>query len=50
LYKRRSISSAEVQAVAARYFSDDQLTLANLLPQPPDPGRAKRVPAAGMRH
>ncbi|MDI1339826.1 pitrilysin family protein [Polaromonas sp.] len=46
----RSISSAEVQAVAARYFSDDQLTLANLLPQPPDPSRAKRVPAAGLRH
>ncbi|MDI1268585.1 MAG: pitrilysin family protein [Polaromonas sp.] len=46
----RSISSAEVRAVAARYFSDDQLTLANLLPQPPDPGRVKRVPAAGLRH
>lgn len=46
----RSISSAEVQAVAARYFSDDQLTLATLLPQPPDPGRARRVPAAGLRH
>ncbi|MGC1175022.1 MAG: pitrilysin family protein [Polaromonas sp.] len=46
----RSISSAEVQAVAARYFSDDQLTLATLLPQPPDPGRARRVLAAGLRH
>jgi len=46
----RSISSAEVQAVAARYFSDDQLTLATLLPQPPDPGRARRAPAAGLRH
>lgn len=46
----RSISSTEVQAVAARYFSDDQLTLATLLPQPPDPGRARRVPAAGLRH
>lgn len=46
----RSISSAEVQAVAARYFGDDQLTLASLLPQPPDPSRAKRVPAAGLRH
>jgi zinc protease len=42
--------ASEVQAVAARYFSDDQLTLANLLPQPPDPGRARRVPAAGLRH
>ncbi|MEO8023647.1 pitrilysin family protein [Polaromonas sp.] len=46
----RSISSAEVQAVAARYFSDDQLTLATLLPQPPDPNRARRVPAPGLRH
>jgi zinc protease len=46
----RSISSAEVQAVAARYFSDDQLTQANLLPQPPGPPRARPVPAAGSRH
>jgi zinc protease len=46
----RSINSAEVQAVAARYFGDDQLTLATLLPQPTDPTRAKRQPPAGLRH
>ena len=46
----RSVSSAEVQAVAARYFSDDQLTLASLLPQPPGPPRARAAPAAGSRH
>ncbi|MDP3750619.1 MAG: pitrilysin family protein [Polaromonas sp.] len=46
----RSITSAEVQAVAARYFSDDQLTLASLLPQPPGPPRARPAPAAGSRH
>lgn len=46
----RSISGAEVQAVAARYFGDDELTIATLLPQPPDPTRPPRVPAAGLRH
>lgn len=46
----RSVSSAEVQSVAARYFSDDQLTMATLLPQAPDPARPKRLPAPGLRH
>jgi zinc protease len=46
----RSITAAEVQAVAARYFGDDQLTIATLLPQPPDPSRQTRVPAAPVRH
>jgi len=46
----RSITSAEVQGVAARYFSDDQLTLASLLPQPPGPARPRPAPAAGSRH
>ncbi|HMN20396.1 MAG TPA: pitrilysin family protein [Ottowia sp.] len=30
----RAVTSARVQAVAARYFGDDQLTVATLLPQP----------------
>jgi len=46
----RSITAAEVQAVAARYFGDDQLTIATLLPQPPDPSRQTRAPAAASRH
>ena len=46
----RSINSAEVQAVAGRYFGDDQLTIATLLPQPLDPKRPLRVPAAATRH
>ena len=44
--KLRSITSAEVQSVAARYFSDDQLTVATLLPQPIDPNRKPRTPGA----
>ncbi|WP_395057912.1 M16 family metallopeptidase [Polaromonas sp.] len=46
----RTITGAEVQAVAARYFGDDQLTMATLLPQPPDPNRRPRTPAAVSRH
>lgn len=46
----RSITSAEVQAVAAKYFIDDHLTTATLLPQPLDPNRKPRVATAGMRH
>ncbi len=30
----RTITAEEVQAVAAKYFGDDQLTIATLLPQP----------------
>jgi len=46
----RTITSAEVQAVAARYFGDDQMTMATLLPQPIDPNRKPRTPAAASRH
>lgn len=46
----RTVTAAEVQAVAARYFGDDQLTIATLLPQPPDPSRQIRAPAAAPRH
>jgi len=41
----RTVTSSEVQAVAAKYFGDDQLTMAALLPQPPDPNRKPRKPA-----
>jgi zinc protease len=46
----RSITAAEVQSVAARYFGDDQLTVATLVPQAPDPARPPRLPAAASRH
>ena len=46
----RTIGSAEVQAVAARYFGDDQLTIATLLPQPMAPNRRLRAPGAMPRH
>ena len=47
----RGVTAAQVQAVAQKYFGDDQLTVATLLPQPLD-GKAKRTaPAAGAtRH
>jgi zinc protease len=46
----RRVSAEQVRAVAARYFGDDQLTVAVLRPQPLDPNRKARVPAAGLRH
>ena len=46
----RTITAAEVQAVAAKYFGDDQLTLATLLPQPIDPNLKPRAAAPGARH
>ena len=46
----RTITGAEVQAVAARYFGDDQMTMATLLPQPIDPNRKPRAPSAAGRH
>ena len=50
LTRLRAVTAAQVQAVAARYFSEDQLTVATLLPQPLDPNRPRRQPAAGGRH
>ncbi|WP_394787942.1 M16 family metallopeptidase [Rhodoferax sp.] len=40
----RGITATQVQAVAARYFGDDQLTVAALRPQPLDPNRKKSRP------
>lgn len=45
----RGVTAAQVQAVAQKYFGDDQLTVATLLPQPRDPGARPRAPAGG-RH
>ena len=42
----RTVTSAEVQSVAAKYFGDDQLSMATLLPQAADPNRKPRNPIA----
>lgn len=46
----RGVTAQQVQAVAGRYFGDDQLTVAVLRPQPPDPNRRARQPSVGLRH
>jgi zinc protease len=46
----RAVTADQVKVVAARYFGDDQLTVAQLLPQPLDKNRQKRTPPAGARH
>ncbi|MDP3618720.1 MAG: pitrilysin family protein [Ramlibacter sp.] len=46
----RAITAAQVKAVAARYFGDDQLTVGILRPQPVDPNRKPRTPPSGLRH
>ena len=46
----RGVTAEQVKAVAAKYFGDDQLTVAVLLPQPLDKSRPPRTPPAGARH
>jgi zinc protease len=46
----RAVTAEQVRAVAAKYFGDDQLTVAVLRPQPPDPNRKPRTPPTGSRH
>jgi zinc protease len=46
----RAVTAEQVKAVAGRYFGDDQLTVAVLLPQPLDKRRLPRTPAPGTRH
>jgi zinc protease len=46
----RAITPRQVQTVAAKYFGDDALTVATLLPQPLDKQRKPRVPQTGARH
>ena len=50
LDKIRSVTAAEVQAVARKYFTDDGLTVAVLDPQPLPAAVAKSAPPAGLRH
>jgi zinc protease len=46
----RAVTAAQVQAVAGKYFGDDQLTVGTLLPQPVDKNRKPRTPPPGARH
>lgn len=50
--KLRAVTAEQVQAVAARYFGDDQMTAATLRPLPPEPNRRPRgfaAPAGELR-
>jgi zinc protease len=49
LERLRSVTAAEVQAVARKYFNDDRLTVATLDPQPL-PTNKPVAPSAGVRH
>jgi zinc protease len=46
----RAITAPQVQAVAAKYFGDDQLTAGILRPQPIDKNWKPRTPPPGARH
>jgi zinc protease len=50
LDKIKEVTPAQVQAVAAKYFTDDNLTVATLLPQPIDPNKPKAKVPEGLRH
>ncbi len=46
----RGVTPEQVKQVAQKYFSDDQLTVATLRPQPLDKTRRPRAAATGARH
>ena len=46
----RAVTGAQVKDVASRYFGDDALTVATLLPQPLDKTRKPRSAPTGARH
>jgi len=50
IQRLRAVTAEQVKAVAAKYFGDDQLTVGTLRPQPVDPNRRPRAPAAALRH
>ena len=43
----KGVTAAQVQAVAAKYFGDEQLTVGTLVPQPKPASAARRPAAAG---
>jgi zinc protease len=44
-----AVTAEQVKSVAQRYFGDDSLTVAHLLPQPSN-AQAPRKPAMPLRH
>ena len=48
--KLAAVTPAQVQAVALKYFSDDQLTVASLVPLPLDQNEKKIAAVPGLRH
>lgn len=46
----RAVTAEQVKAVAGKYFGDDQLTVAQLLPQPLNKTGKPRTVPAGSRH
>ncbi len=48
LERIRSVGTADVQAVARKYFGDDELTVATLLPQPVDKSAPPAAPPPGL--
>ena len=48
--KLAAVTPAQVQAVAQKYFSDDQLTVASLVPLPLEPEQKKSTAVPGLRH
>jgi len=49
LEKIKAVTSEQIQHVAKTYFSEDNLVVATLLPQPIDPNKPARKPVPGMR-
>lgn len=50
LDKLRSVTAAEVQSVAQRYFGSDTLSVAVLEPQPMDPKAPPKKPGVPLKH
>jgi zinc protease len=50
LERLRAVTGEQVQAVAAKYFGDDQLTVGTLRPLPLDPKRKPRTPAVPIHN
>jgi zinc protease len=48
--KLAAVTPEQVQAVAKKYFTDDQLTVASLVPLPVDASQKKAPSPAGLRH
>jgi len=48
--KLAAVTPEQVQAVAKKYFTDDQLTVASLVPLPVDASQKKTLSPAGLRH